>query len=115
MPSLIECSDAGTWDAFVSAASDGTPLQAWAWGVLKTTTGWSVRRFLWTTGPGLPSGAISVLRRALPGGLALHYAPRGPGLSGDPPEWPALFAALQAAPQKEGGIRLEADPRRAGE
>jgi lipid II:glycine glycyltransferase (peptidoglycan interpeptide bridge formation enzyme) len=115
MPSLIECSDAGTWDAFVSAASDGTPLQAWAWGVLKTTTGWSVRRFLWTTGPGLPSGAISVLRRALPGGLALHYAPRGPVLSGHPQEWPALFAALQAALKDEGGIVLKVDPAWTGE
>src|SRR2546428_10260249 len=110
MPALIECRDAGTWDAFVSAVSDSTPLQAWGWGVLKATTGWSVRRFLWTAGAGLPVGAISVLRRALPGGLALHYAPRGPVLNGRPQEWPALFAALQTALKDEGGIVLKVDP-----
>jgi peptidoglycan pentaglycine glycine transferase (the first glycine) len=107
--SLIACSDAATWDAFVSAASDGTPLQSWAWGAVKATTGWAVRRYLW--GPGSePRGAISVLRRALPGGLALHYAPRGPVLDGHRGDWPAFFNALQSTLKDDGGTILKLDP-----
>lgn len=110
MSTLVPCTDAATWDAWVSAASDGTPLQSWAWGVLKQTTGWSVRRYLWSDGSDSPMGAISVLRRGLPGGLALHYAPRGPVLNGRHQEWPAFFAALQTALKADGGVTLKVDP-----
>lgn len=110
MASLAPCTDAAAWDAFVSAAPDGTPLQSWAWGVLKATTGWSVRRYFWREDSGPAMGAVSVLRRSLPGGLGLHYAPRGPVLGDHHQQWPALFAALQAALKHDGGTTLKADP-----
>ena len=45
MPDLEVCEDASAWDAFVAQTSDGSPLQAWAWGSLKSRYGWTVRRY----------------------------------------------------------------------
>jgi lipid II:glycine glycyltransferase (peptidoglycan interpeptide bridge formation enzyme) len=109
MSELVICDHASTWDAFVSPASDGSLLQAWAWGALKSRYGWTVTRYLWCQG-GEPHGAIAVLRRALPGGLALHYAPRGPVLDGRLQEWPALWDALRIRLAQDGGTVLKLDP-----
>src|ERR1700724_904342 len=76
MPELTTCEDASAWDAFVSQASDASLLQAWAWGSLKSRYGWRVQRYFWMEA-GQPIGAAAVLRRGLPGGLALDYARRG--------------------------------------
>src|SRR5256886_16425235 len=81
MPELRPCDDASAWDAFVSQAGDASVLQAWAWGSLKSRYGWGVQRYFWTDN-GIAMGAAAVLRRRLPGGLALNYAPRGPILDG---------------------------------
>jgi lipid II:glycine glycyltransferase (peptidoglycan interpeptide bridge formation enzyme) len=110
MPGLEVCADASAWDAFVARASDGSPLQAWAWGELKSRYGWGVRRYLWRD-RGAAVAAISVLRRALPGGLALHYAPRGPLLDAQPERWPQLWEALRAELAKDGGTLLKVDPQ----
>jgi len=109
MPELTTCEDASAWDAFVSQARDASLLQAWAWGSLKSRYGWRVARYFWVDG-GMPVGAIAVLRRGLPGGLALNYAPRGPVLDGRLEQWPAFWQALRERLAQDGGTVLKLDP-----
>ena len=109
MPELTTCEDASAWDAFVSQARDGSLLQAWAWGSLKSRYGWKVSRYFWSE-MGRPMAAASVLRRGLPGGLALNYAPRGPILDGRLDQWPAFWPALRERLASEGGAILKVDP-----
>jgi lipid II:glycine glycyltransferase (peptidoglycan interpeptide bridge formation enzyme) len=110
MGELLTCDDPAAWDAFVSRASDASLLQSWAWGGLKSRHGWkAVTRYFWSESD-RPLGAISVLRRALPGGLSVHYAPRGPILNGGLNEWPAFWQALRDRLGKEGGTVLKLDP-----
>ncbi|HYM51351.1 MAG TPA: peptidoglycan bridge formation glycyltransferase FemA/FemB family protein [Candidatus Limnocylindrales bacterium] len=109
MPDLEVCEDASTWDAFVSQASDGALLQSWSWGALKSRYGWSVRRYLLREG-GRPVSGVSVLRRPLPGGLALHYAPRGPVLDGRLDRLAPLWEGLRERLAADGGIMLKIDP-----
>ena len=109
MPELTACDDASAWDAFVSQARDVSLLQAWAWGNLKARHGWRVSRYFWLDG-GEPVGAIGVLRRGLPGGMALNYAPRGPILDGRPDRWPAFWQALRERLAADGGTVLKVDP-----
>jgi lipid II:glycine glycyltransferase (peptidoglycan interpeptide bridge formation enzyme) len=109
MPELRTCDDASAWDAFVSQASDASLLQAWAWGSLKSRYGWRVQRYFWVDG-GTPMGAIAVLRRGLPGGLGLNYAPRGPILDGRLDQWPAFWQALRERLAQAGGTVLKVDP-----
>ena len=109
MPELRSCEDPSSWDGFVSRAVDGSLLQAWAWGSLKARYGWRVRRFFWVAGE-QPVAAVSVLRRALPGGLALDYAPRGPVLNGRLELWPEFWQALRERLSADGGTVLKVDP-----
>lgn len=109
MPELTTCEDASTWDAFVSQARDASLLQAWAWGSLKSRYGWRVARYFWVDG-GKPIAAAAVLRRSLPGGLALNYAPRGPTLDGRLDQWPAFWQALRERLAQDGGTVLKVDP-----
>ena len=109
MPQLTSCEDASAWDGFVSRARDGSLLQAWAWGSLKSHYGWQVSRYFWTEN-GRPIGAVSVLGRGLPGGLALNYAPRGPVLDRRADQWPGFWQALRERLAAEGGAVLKVDP-----
>ncbi|HEX9097435.1 MAG TPA: peptidoglycan bridge formation glycyltransferase FemA/FemB family protein [Candidatus Dormibacteraeota bacterium] len=106
---LVACTDPVTWDAFVSRARDGSILQSWAWGELKARYGWEPTRYLWIRDDAV-RGAISVLRKPLPGGLALHYGPRGPVLDNRFDEWPRLWSALRRRLALQGGTVLKVDP-----
>jgi lipid II:glycine glycyltransferase (peptidoglycan interpeptide bridge formation enzyme) len=109
MPQLQSCEDPRAWDAFVAQAADGALLQAWAWGELKARHGWTVARYFWEDAA-TPRCAISVLRRQLPGGLALHYAPRGPILDGQAEEWPGFWSSLKEQLSRDQGTILKVDP-----
>jgi lipid II:glycine glycyltransferase (peptidoglycan interpeptide bridge formation enzyme) len=109
MPELTTCEDASAWDAFVSQARDASVLQSWAWGSLKSRYGWRATRYFWMERE-RPRAAIAVLRRGLPGGFQLCYAPRGPILDGHLEVWPAFWPALRERLAAEGGTVLKVDP-----
>src|ERR1700682_3313344 len=109
MPELRICEDASAWDGFVSQARDASVLQAWEWGRLKCRYGWRVQRYF-CTDQGQTLGAAALLRRSLPGGLALNYAPRGPILNGHLDQWPPFWSALRERLPPDGGTALRADP-----
>jgi lipid II:glycine glycyltransferase (peptidoglycan interpeptide bridge formation enzyme) len=109
MPDLTTCEDASAWDAFVSQARDASLLQSWAWGSLKSRHGWQATRYFWGDDQ-RTIAAVSVLRRRLPGGLALNYAPRGPILDGNLDAWPGFWHALRDRLAGEGGTVLKVDP-----
>jgi lipid II:glycine glycyltransferase (peptidoglycan interpeptide bridge formation enzyme) len=107
---LSLASDPTEWDRFISCAADGSILQSWAWGELKARYGWEPARYLWRRDSRI-AGAISVLRRSLPGGLAMHYAPHGPVLDNQYHEWPALWSALRQRLGLQAGTILKVDPQ----
>ncbi len=110
MAALVIARDPHTWDQFVGSAVDGSILQSWAWGELKSRYGWQPRRFFWE-GDGVIRGAVAILRRPLPGGLAMDYAPHGPVLNGHLREWPALWAALRRELATNRGTILKVEPQ----
>src|SRR5256885_580447 len=56
------------------------------------------------------SAAAAILRRRLPGGLYLDYAPRGPILDGHLESWPDFWQPLREPRAAEGGTVLKVDP-----
>ncbi len=114
MSGLQRIEDADLWDRLVTALPHASPLQSWAWGELKARYGWRPARLLWSV-DGRPAGALATLRRTLPGGLALHYAPRGPLLA--QPGTETLRGLLQAVRPAldRGSVALKIDPEWAEE
>ena len=62
------------------AASDGHPLQSWAWGEFKARHGWKAERLAFEAEWG--AGMAQVLFRRK-GPVSIGYVPRGPALTGD--------------------------------
>jgi lipid II:glycine glycyltransferase (peptidoglycan interpeptide bridge formation enzyme) len=106
---LQHVEDADTWDRLVTTLPHASPLQSWAWGELKARYGWRPARLMWSV-DGRPAGAVATLRRALPAGLALHYAPRGPLLAQPRLETlRSLLLAIRPAFDR-GTVALKLDP-----
>jgi lipid II:glycine glycyltransferase (peptidoglycan interpeptide bridge formation enzyme) len=80
---------------------------------LKSRYGWQAVRYLWVREDQV-AGAISVLRRRLPGGFSMHYAPRGPVVDGQFLEWPEMWTELRRRLFQAGGILLRVDPEWTG-
>ena len=127
--------DGAAWDELVRATGRGHLLQSAGWAEVKRPTGWIARRFVLEDGD-RRAGVAQVLLKALPLGLTLAYAARGPlvaaadlpealraigaelaaercaGLLADPevPPSPELAAALERSGARPAGVFVQ--PRR---
>jgi lipid II:glycine glycyltransferase (peptidoglycan interpeptide bridge formation enzyme) len=79
VPELLEIREPEAWNQVVAGFPITSALQSWGWGEVKRLSGWEPKRLL-VLEEGRPIGAAQVLLKALPGGLCLAYAPRGPAL-----------------------------------
>ncbi len=94
----LNCSD---WSAFLEGFPDAHLLQIPAWGELKASFGWSVRRLA------TERAGAQVLFRRLPAGLSIAYIPRGPVGKPDAAFWSALDALC--ASQRAVLLKIEPD------
>ena len=76
------------WDHLSGAASDDNPFQSEAWGRYKRQSGWEPQRWIAQTEEGRPLCAVQVLKKSLPLGRTILWAPGGPliGFEGAAPE-----------------------------
>ncbi len=98
------------FDGAVAAAARPDFLQSWAWGELKSRTGWVPHR-LRVTGAHGAGSVCSLLERRLPGLGPLLYAPRGPIVDWD--DGVAVDAALEAVvgfARQRRAVALKLDP-----
>ncbi len=121
VPGSPEATDSA-WDAFAARHPHGHFLQSAAWGRLRASQGWELRRCV-IRGPtgaaDAPSGSAS--RDSGPGpiiagaqvliqhrrGGAIAYVPRGPVCAPADPAWPALRDALRRAASGCVALRFE--------
>jgi hypothetical protein len=68
------------WNKSVGAASDASPFQAYAWGEYKRAAGWTVKRWGAEDEKGRVVAYLQGLRKPLPFGRSLIWAPGGPVL-----------------------------------
>lgn len=107
---LLDPSEHDSWNAFVAADPSGDLLQSTAWGELKAASGWKPTVIAAYRDSSIVGG-IMMLRRSLPLGKALFYAPRGPVL--DWADQEALASVVSAAREhalSQGGIVVKVDP-----
>lgn len=98
------------WNDFVAGCEAGDFAQVWEWGELKSRTGWLPLRFGLLEG-GILRAGMQVLKRPLPGGKSLFYAPRGPLYRlGDETVLPELLAEVRQAARQHGALALKVDP-----
>jgi lipid II:glycine glycyltransferase (peptidoglycan interpeptide bridge formation enzyme) len=76
---LLPTHDPLAYSDVVRQAAVTSALQGWGYGEARATIGYAPSRFLLERG-GETIGAMQLLRKPLPGGLAVLYAPRGPVL-----------------------------------
>jgi serine/alanine adding enzyme len=102
---VVEHLQSGPWDKLV-AQHGGQPLQAWAWGVLKSRFGWDPVRLASADGAACAQVLIRPYR-----GLAVAYVPRGPLLSGNAAVDRALIDATLgvARSRRAAFVRFEPD------
>lgn len=107
---LIDPSEHGAWNAFAATDPVGDLLQTTAWGELKTASGWKPVVIAAYRDSRI-AGGMMMLRRALPLGKALFYAPRGPVLDwNDTQTLTAVVSAAREYAKSHGGIVVKVDP-----
>lgn len=106
---LIE-KDKILWNDFVSTSSHSSILQSWEWGEIKGGAAWQPIRLALFEGSLIKAG-ISILKRRLPLGRSLFYAPRGPIVDfSNENILNALLLQIALQAKKENAIALRIDP-----
>jgi len=107
---ILSPSEYESWNDFVAADPRGDLLQSTAWGELKARSGWSPSVVAATDGDAI-HGGMMLLRRSLPAGRAIYYAPRGPVLAEDDRDTLSdVVAAARELARSGGGLLLKVDP-----
>lgn len=97
------------WNEIVAALPGAHLLQTNEWAQVKQSLGWSSQRFVWREGEQVRA-AVLLLRRALPLGLGMLYAPRGPLLDwGDVALRNRVLDDLQALAHQQRALFLKLD------
>lgn len=104
-------SDRTRWNDFVARLPNGDLLQSFEWGELKHRSGgWQPLR-LAVEKDGAIVAAISLLKRSLPFGKCILYAPRGPVCDfADIESLRVLVDGVKARARLEGAILVKVDP-----
>ncbi|NLO72903.1 MAG: aminoacyltransferase [candidate division WS1 bacterium] len=98
------------WNALVARCPHGDVLQCWEWGELKSRTGWTPLAVAVERQGRLAAGCL-VLKRPLPMGMSLLYAPRGPIVDfSSPGLWSELAEELRVVARPEKALFLKVDP-----
>jgi len=94
----------------VAACAHGDVLQCWEWGELKSRTGWTPLPVGVERDGRLVAGCL-LLKRPLPGGLSLLYAPRGPVVDySDEALWGTLAGEVRRLARHHRAIAVKVDP-----
>lgn len=112
MVKLIEVPAQAAWEAALHALPVPHILQSWAWGEVKSQTGWFAKRLLWQSEQ-VPVAAASMLVRRLQPWLpvAVAYVPKGPILDwSDGGLVDRVLADLGAAARQAGAFFVKIDP-----
>lgn len=97
------------WDELVVATGRPHILQSSAWALLKAATGWKAKRFVLEDSRGsVRHGIALVLTKALPLGVTIAYAPRGPLV--EAAHLAEAIVALRDALRRERCASLLCDP-----
>lgn len=94
------------WDRAVASVPHAPFLQSWAWGRLRASQGWRVRRFELRAEDRAVARAQTLIKG--PPGLAFAYLPRGPVCPPDAQLLSALLAHMRAA--LRGCVALRVEP-----
>ena len=98
------------WNRMVAACPQGDVLQCWEWGELKARTGWTPLAVGVEREGRLAAGCL-LLRRPVPGGLSLLYAPRGPVVDFAQRDlWAELAAEMRVVARRERALVVKIDP-----
>ncbi len=107
---LIPPERADEWNAFVASSPHGSFLQSYEWGLVKSGT-WRPLPAALLDSAGRFLACALLLKRRLPLGRSLLYAPRGPVLR----EWTAdtvqrFFQGVDELSRQEGAFLVQFDP-----
>ncbi len=99
------------WNERIADLPGAHILQTSEWGRFKSSFGWQSLPHLWQDDQGRARAAALVLKRSVPGGLGVFYAPRGPLLDWtDTALASGVLQDLQTLAKKRGGIFIKIDP-----
>lgn len=98
----LDAATAQEWNALAGAAQDFSPFQSYAWGEYKRREGWTAERWVYKNSDGTTGVCLQALRKKLPLGKALIWAPGGP-LIGFSKSDPAQISEALGAWLKEAG------------